>query len=1130
MARRMRRPLLVIVPAALLTALGACGGGGPGGTAPTSTGLSIAAPVDGQVLSGTVAVAASGVGGTAEGVQFQLDGLSAMAAEDGTATLNTRGVADASYTLTASAQVGGEAASDSISVMVVNDLASSGTVGPDGGALRSDSGSIATLPPEALSGSVTMSLRDTSQDEILDEFGIDYPALGVTFLGALTLDADAASPDLPVQVDLAGWAEAVQPEQTVVMFSAAPDVDGDGVGELTFAAAAQATGDGSVVTRPVPRSEVDGFGETAGSVLQQAADAKPGEIVTVVGRGFNPSGWLSNVARFDGDGEVLAWAVVTGDAAFNPLMEVRFAVPSSDAGGVSVRLHNLTTGYRTDPIDVRVGAVGSGDAATWTAFLDQIRTAVEASTRDRPDLASLAESWWAVLEATDSDVAAAMAGNSGLVSSANRSTLEGIGAEGPFGDERDLIVQHALVLDAIAVSDAALSGAAADLATLLAVGSPAPRDSNRLRTAQAGGGGGCSGTASSSSSGVVFGNPTGMGSASPGACASGGGAGPGGGGPAVVASADRDAATTSLRSGAFRPVEGAIVGVYRPDGGKLSPFTALTDASGFFTVPFIPPGEPFTVRAVDPATGHTARYDGVAGAVNESVPIHLLFGNEEAAVGAPTASFDVAPAPRGSLPGTWWYEFDASESSDPDGEIAMYRWDLAGYEVPIDWMSSAYRGFGRNGVYDISLVVIDDHGHTARATRQLVIDDLPYDYWGTAPERVNETADGSVSDREVNYDFATSADGRYVTFGTKATNLDPDDANLRLDVYLKDMTTGEVELVSRGAAGFASEATAMSSDARYLSFTEEEIQPFGSGPRRTVMVDRQQGTEEEPLAGDGFGNAFVTALSGDGRTLVFFSDGGTYVKDLDTGEIHRLGLTRDGETYAKVRFARGAISRNGRHVVFSSLDGNLVENDTNDREDVFVTDLDAGETVRVSETSGGVGGNQNSRAWGKSISDDGRYVVFTTQATNFLSDDVNGTDDDVFVKDLETGALELISANLSEAQADAASVLPVISGDGRYVAFGSYATNLVPELDPFDPCLLRCPQGFSYVKDRATGRVVQVTMGMNGLVPDDWDQVAPIISGDGRYVGFASDSSNLVEGDVEETEDFYRAENPLWEP
>src|SRR5690606_2834789 len=251
-------------------------------------------------------------------------------------------------------------------------------------------GTIATLPPGGLSGSTPVSVDDATQASILADFGVDYPALGVTFLGALEVDTNGVDVGLPVAVDLAGWGSAVQPGQAVVMFALAPDGDGDGVGELTFAANAEATDGGSVVTRPVPRSEFYGFGASSGLRVQQTTSAKPGEIVTLSGRGFNPTSPLSNVARYGAtsspDAETLAFVTTFGSGGFDPLSDLQLAVPALGGGTRTLTLHNLTTGYRAEPMELTIASLGSGTPATWSGFVNQVETAVVALTAARADL------------------------------------------------------------------------------------------------------------------------------------------------------------------------------------------------------------------------------------------------------------------------------------------------------------------------------------------------------------------------------------------------------------------------------------------------------------------------------------------------------------------------------------------------------------------------------------------------------------------------------------------------------------------------------------------------------------------------------------------------------------------------
>ena len=495
------------------------------------------------------------------------------------------------------------------------------------------------------------------------------------------------------------------------------------------------------------------------------------------------------------------------------------------------------------------------------------------------------------------------------------------------------------------------------------------------------------------------------------------------------------------------------------------------------------------------------------------------------------ASFVIEPQSSGALEGTWLYRFDASGSSDPDGEIVEFEWDLAGLPATIDWSSAVWRGFGRNGSYDVSLLVTDDDGNTASVTEKLVIDDLPYDYWGAAPARVNTASDGTLSNSAVQRGLAMSADGRFVAFVTSASNLGPADENDLDDVYLKDMETGAVELISPAADGNrAWTKLALSADASYVAYT---LETTASG-NNTIYV-RKRGTNLVEVVANDAGYAYnrVVGLSADGRKLLFeaFTSGvpgsSAWLVDLDTDDWFRLGLRLDDTSYAGV--SAEALSADGRFVVFSSNDDALVENDTTGTSDVFITDVDKGLTYRVSETAAGEGGDSQSSTNARSVSADGRYVAFESTASNFPGS-VPGVEH-VYVKDLLTGDLELVSGDASGVPANADSLLPSISDDGRFVAFGSWAMNLVPTMEPYlSDCNFGCTHGFGFVKDLETGRVVQVTIGMNETVPNEAGQTRTLLSADGRHVTFISRATNLVpDGKSSDgRDDMYLAGNPLF--
>src|SRR4051794_28903089 len=136
-----------------------------------------------------------------------------------------------------------------------------------------------------------------------------------------------------------------------------------------------------------------------------------------------------------------------------------------------------------------------------------------------------------------------------------------------------------------------------------------------------------------------------------------------------------------------------------------------------------------------------------------------------------------------------------------------------------------------------------------------------------------------------------------------------------------------------------------------------------------------------------------------------------------------------------------AISGNGRFVAFASVAKNLAPGDSNGLYDVFVRDLSGGKTSRVSIATGGVQGDQASGLEGLTISGDGRYVAFTSDARQLVVGDSN-FDTDVFVRDRVAGTTTRVSLATGGLEADGFSFHPTISADGRFVAFGSWADNL----------------------------------------------------------------------------------------
>jgi Tol biopolymer transport system component len=196
-----------------------------------------------------------------------------------------------------------------------------------------------------------------------------------------------------------------------------------------------------------------------------------------------------------------------------------------------------------------------------------------------------------------------------------------------------------------------------------------------------------------------------------------------------------------------------------------------------------------------------------------------------------------------------------------------------------------------------------------------------------------------------------------------------------------------------------------------------------------------------------------------------------------------------------------SISSGGRYVAFSSTATNLVAGDNNGHSDIFVHDRQERRTTRVSINSdGGEGYNDSSYP---SISSDGRYVAFSSTATNLVAGDNNGRSD-IFVHDRQERKTTRVSINSDGGEGHGRSRRPSISSDGRYVAFESPAINLVAGDN----------NGHSdiFVHDRQDRKTTRVSINSDGVEGNN-DSSYPSISSDGRYVAFSSTATNLVAGD-----------------
>lgn len=233
-----------------------------------------------------------------------------------------------------------------------------------------------------------------------------------------------------------------------------------------------------------------------------------------------------------------------------------------------------------------------------------------------------------------------------------------------------------------------------------------------------------------------------------------------------------------------------------------------------------------------------------------------------------------------------------------------------------------------------------------------------------------------------------------------------------------------------------------------------------------------------------------------------------FIFNRTSAQINRASISDDGEEANGVSYTP-ALSGDGRYVVFSSDASNLVPGDTNGRRDIFVRDLVSGRTTRVSVDA--MARQSNGDSFNPHISAGGRYVVFESDATNLVGNDSN-RHRDIFLFDRFNGSVRLISVGPSSVQANRDSSMPIISADGSYVVYESLATNLVAN-DSNNATDI-------FLYDRNGDSTRRVSLGADGKEGDGPSTLASI-SADNNFVAFRSFSTNLVAGDTNSSWDIF---------
>ena len=377
----------------------------------------------------------------------------------------------------------------------------------------------------------------------------------------------------------------------------------------------------------------------------------------------------------------------------------------------------------------------------------------------------------------------------------------------------------------------------------------------------------------------------------------------------------------------------------------------------------------------------------------------------------------------------------------------------------------------------------------------------------------------SSSGEQGNNDFARfhfssiSADGRFVAFASRASNMVSGDSNGSFDVFVHDRQTGQTTLASVSSSGeqgnMDSWYPSISADGRFVAFRSSANNFVGGDTNNYPDVfvhDRQTGqTERVSVSSSGeqlFLDNQYPSISADGRFVAFdgnpyYVDPQVYVHDRQTGQTTLVSVSSSGGQ-GNGGSVVPSISADGRFVAFSSQASNLVSGDTNGTIDVFVRDRQTGQTTLVSVSSSGEQGNGGS---GKpSISADGRFVAFSSQASNLVSGDTNAIDD-IFVRDLGSEFSFLIShIEITQANQDEGNLIPLIAGKPTFVrvyldcGLGcSGITNVTGALKgyrnavelPRSPLPPNAPVVVSYAPDW-TGLRNDLSRTLNFTLPPEW--------------------------------------------
>lgn len=387
--------------------------------------------------------------------------------------------------------------------------------------------------------------------------------------------------------------------------------------------------------------------------------------------------------------------------------------------------------------------------------------------------------------------------------------------------------------------------------------------------------------------------------------------------------------------------------------------------------------------------------------------------------------------------------------------------------------------------------------------------------------------DTSVQPNDESFGLSFSTDGDQVVFSSLASNLVPNDNNAVWDVFVKNITTGIITRVSTDSTGAEANGTSYTMEAKFSpdgkkvvfeSQATNLVSGINNGVYQIYVKNLEDGSivcASTTAAGvQGGGNSQEARFSPDGTKVIFYSEASNliagdtngvmdiFIKNLTDNSITRVS-TDSSSAQADGDSFEPEYAPDGTKILFKSRATDLVDDDTNMAEDIFVKNLTSGIVTRISTDA--TGNESNGDSYNAHFSPDSTKVIFRSNASNLVDVDTNGGTEDLFLKNLNDETIIIVSTNSIGEQGNSDSYRGSFSSDGTKIIFDSDATNLVDD----------DTNGVSdiFIKDLTSGTVIRISKSKEGIEGNQ-ASYGSNLSFDGEKATFYSGASNLVPNDT----------------